>query len=115
MKQVVREGFEIFGFSFGTLAAVIVAVIVFSVLVFGLYGFFQPRYVEVQYQTFKQSQSYNEGMVQQLAAYRVQYHAAISQGEKDAIRSTVLEQFASYNESNLPTDLSKFLNQMKEL
>lgn len=96
--------------TFGWIVASIFGLVVFLSLCFGLTwlgiewrGFFGPKQAAVERKIFKETRSYNEGMVQQLARYRLQYVQAKEQVEKDAIKSTVRQMFAEYDPSKLPT------------
>lgn len=76
-------------------------------------GFFGPKRAAVEREIFRETRSYDEGMVQQLSRYRLQYVRAESQAEKDAIASTVRTMFAEYDPSKLPnSDLRNFLNEV---
>jgi hypothetical protein len=70
--------------------------------------YFTPKYAEIRNQTFKNTQAYNDGMVNDLADLRLQYLAANNKEQKDAIRSTVLQRFGSYPKDRLPAELRDF-------
>lgn len=93
------------------LISLAVALAVVTGLLFYVYGatmFFAPGYAEIRNQTFKNTQVYNDGMVDDLANLRLQYIAARDKEHKDAIRATVLQRFASYPKDRLPAELRDF-------
>jgi hypothetical protein len=98
------------------LAAVAASVLMFS-LAFGLtwvgiewQGFFGPKQAAVERKIFKETRSYNEGMIQQLSRYRLQYVRSKDEVERQAILSTVRSMFAEYDADTLPSvELRNFL------
>ena len=66
----------------------------------------------VNREIFEETKSYNEGKIQQLAKYRLEYLKADSEG-KEAIKSTIQTMFADFNKDNLPLELEGFLTQMR--
>ena len=81
---------------------------------FFLYQFFAPKYEQVRHDTFKESQAYNDGMKNDLQDLWIQYSGDITPAQKEAIASTILHRFASYDESKLPPDLKMFLVQLRQ-
>src|SRR3990167_3673962 len=95
---------------FGWIVAGILAFAVLLVLVFGLTWlgiewrvFFGPKSENVERKIFKETRAYNEGMIQQLARYRLQYVQTKDEVERTAIKSTVRQMFEEYDPSKLPT------------
>ena len=81
---------------------------------FFLYKVFAPQYEQVRYNTFKQSQSYNDGMAQQLQNFWIEYvNPNTSPEHKQALASTILHRFADYDDSRLPLDMQNFLRQLR--
>lgn len=81
---------------------------------FFLYKVFAPKYEQVRYDTFKQSQSYNDGMAQQLQSFWIEYtNPHTSPEHKQALASTILHRFADYDDSRLSPDLGNFLRQLR--
>ncbi len=105
-----------FGYGVGILAALCTIVALF----FGLTwlgiewrGFFGPKAADVERETFQKTRSYNQGMVQQLTRYRLQYIQAEAEDEKKAIASTVRIMFAEYDPASLPNqELRDFLKEV---
>lgn len=80
---------------------------------FFMFKVFAPKYEQVRYDTFKQSQAFNDGMVQQLEKERLEYLRAKATDERDAIGSVVLHQFAGYDTSRLSFDEKAFLDRVQ--
>jgi len=64
-------------------------------------------------EVFEQSQSYVEGKRQELTKYRLEYQRTKDSTEKEAIRQTILQSFANFDEKKLPYDLLQFLQDIK--
>ena len=68
---------------------------------------FSPMEQDVQRQVFQETKSYNEGKLQQLAKYRLEYLQSADQDSKDAIASTVRSMFADFDTTNMPDNALK--------
>jgi len=79
---------------------------------FFLYKTFAPKYEQVRHDTFKQSQSYNDGMVQELQSMRYDYTKANAE-QKKALASIILHRTANYPCEKMPYDLCQFVEQLK--
>jgi len=75
--------------------------------------FFAPKHEAVRREVFKETRSYNESKLQDLAKFRLQYLEADNEESKLAIASTIKHMFADYDRSKLPTELSAFLYQIR--
>ena len=75
-------------------------------------AFFSPKMEQVRYNTFKQSQAYNDSAANDLRKDQIEYQNATPEG-KASIRSVILAQYASYNENMLPPDAYAFLEQLR--
>ncbi len=65
---------------------------------------------------FKQSITYNEGVLDDLAKYRFEMIQAKDEIEKKAIAELVVQRFANYDESKIETrDLKQFLKDCRNL
>ena len=71
------------------------------------YNFFAPRYEATRFNTFKESQAYNEGMVRHLYDLQRQYAGADAEG-KTSLRALTIHEFEVYDISRLPSDLQVF-------
>ena len=65
---------------------------------------FSPMEQDVQRQVFQETKSYNEGKIQQLAKYRLEYIQSDNMESKDAIASTVRSMFADFDTTNMPNN-----------
>jgi hypothetical protein len=80
---------------------------------FFMYKMFAPKYEQVRYDTWKQSQSYNQGMAQEIQNMQLQYNQADEQ-HKEGLRSIILHRVADYDISKLPPDTQQFINNLKK-
>lgn len=62
---------------------------------------------------YEETQSYVEGKVQELTKARLEYMESKDSVEKRAIKMTVVQSFANFDDKKLPIDLRDFLDQMK--
>lgn len=76
-----------------------------------MYKFFNPRNEEVRYDTFKNSQAYNEGMTRHLYEIERQYNAG-SDEDKASLRQMIIHEFEVYDINRLPNDLQSFYNSL---
>lgn len=91
----------------------------FLVLMFGLTwmgiewrGFFGPKRADVERKIFYQTRSYNQGMIQQLARYRLQYKTAKTDEERKVVASTVRMMFSEYDHKTLNPELQNFMKEV---
>lgn len=80
---------------------------------FFLAKYFAPKHEQLRHEVFKESQSYNDGMIQELQSMWLEYQKAEPE-HKAALRSVILHRYASYDESRLPSDLQVFMRNLKE-
>jgi len=73
------------------------------------YSFYAPRMEKVRYDTFKQSQAYNDGMIRDLENLKMEYTKANDE-QKAALRAIVVHRFSVYDIDLLPNDLQVFYN-----
>lgn len=87
------------------------AIAIFGVTGYQLFlqGFFAPKFENVRRQTFENSQSYNDGMIQQLNSYYLEYQKA-DKDQKEAMRSVIAHQYAGYPQDRLPAHLRSFVS-----
>ena len=102
----------------------IASVLVVLVVLFGLawivqgndffmYKVFAPQYEKVRRETFEQTKSYNQGMVQELENMQFQYEQADDK-HKAALGSIILHRAADFDETKLSSDLRSFIHKLKE-
>lgn len=75
---------------------------------FFLYKVFAPLTEQVRYNTFKQSQAYNEGMVRDLQNLKMQYEGTADPAAKAILKDTVIHRFEVYPVDSMPPELRTF-------
>ncbi len=78
-----------------------------------LYKFFAPKYEGVRRETFEQSKSYRQGMVQELQNMMFEY-AKATPSQQDALSSVILHRAADVDEKILPSDLRLFIDKLRQ-
>ena len=78
-----------------------------------LYKFFGIRYENVRRNIFEQSQSYNQGMKQELENMQFQIEQA-DDVHKTALAQLMRHRVAYYGYDNLTPDLQRFVDKMKQ-
>ena len=79
---------------------------------FFLYKVFAPRMEAVRRQTFEQTKSYRQGMIQDLYNMEHDYTLATAE-QKKSLGYIVLHRFADFDESALPIDLKAFMAKVR--
>lgn len=79
---------------------------------FFAYKYFAPKEEQVRRETFEQSKSYNQGMVQELQNMAFEYVKA-EPAQKDALASIILHRVADYDVEKLPADLRDFISKLR--
>ena len=79
---------------------------------FFLYKVFAPKYEQVRRETFEQTKSYKQGMVQDLLRMEQEYIKA-NASHKTALASVILHVSADYPEESMPPDLRQFVRDLK--
>lgn len=80
---------------------------------FFMFKFFAPKEEAVRREVFKQSQAYNDGMMQELYQMQRDYLKAKSPEEKVALRSIILHRSDAYDVNMLPNDLRSFILRLR--
>lgn len=80
---------------------------------FFMYKVFAPGYEQVRRETFEQTKSYNQGMIQELQNMQFEYVRATPE-QKDALASVILRRAADFDPDKLPTDLRSFVAKLKQ-
>lgn len=83
-----------------------------NVMGFANFAFFAPKVEQVRFDTFKQSQAYNDGMLRDLQNLKLEYLKGDAD-QKAALRGIVLQRFSVYDATKLPPDLQAFYNSLK--
>lgn len=108
------SGASLFGFG-----AITVTIFVFLILGAGgylsylAYSFYAPRYEQVRYNTFKESQAYNDGMIRDLQNLQMEYMQANDE-QKAMMKSIIIHRFSVYDTTRLPYDLQAFYMSLKK-
>jgi len=81
---------------------------------FFLYQYFAPKYEQVRRQTFEQTKSYNQGMLQELQNMQFEYIKADPE-HKAALAHIVLRRAADFdlNQPQVSADLRQFVEQLR--
>jgi hypothetical protein len=79
---------------------------------FFLYKFFAPKEEQVRQDVFRNSQAYNDGVMQDLYNAQRDYLKGNNE-QKVAIRGLVLHRVSSYDLNKLPNDLHAFVIQLR--
>lgn len=79
---------------------------------FFLYKVFAPKYETVRRQTFEQTKSYRQGMVDELENMQLAYVKADSAGKR-AMAPIILHRAADTDPSTLTPDLNSFLTELR--
>lgn len=80
---------------------------------FLLYKFWAPKQENVRREVFENTQSYVDGKKEYLSQLRFQYQTA-DEGHKAALRTLILSEASSVDNSKLPDDLRGFIEQLKD-
>lgn len=79
---------------------------------FFLYRAFAPKYEQVRRETFEQTKSYRQGMIQELQNMQFQYEQA-DEAHKDALKSIILHRVADVPEDALTPSLNAFISELR--
>ena len=76
-------------------------------------AYFKPKQENIDREVFENTQSYVEGKRQEAIKYRLEYMKCSDEIEKEAIRMTIVQSFANFDESKLEPELQSFIKDMK--
>lgn len=79
---------------------------------FFLYKTFAPKYEQVRRETFEQTKSYNQGMVQNLQKMQFEYLQATPE-KQETLAPIILATVADYDAKKLPPDLYAFVQGLR--
>lgn len=81
---------------------------------FFMYKVFAPRYEQVRRQTFEQTKSYNQGMIQELQNMQFDYAKADAE-HRSALASIILRRAADFdlNQPQVSAELRHFVEQLR--
>lgn len=103
------------GYIFGGILAIAILIVLAFLLELGglkWQRFFAPKHEAVRREVFRETRSYNESKIQDLARFRLQYLRADGE-EREALRSTIRHMFADYDVKQLPDELALFLRDIR--
>jgi len=80
---------------------------------FFMYKLFAPKYEQVRRETFEQTKSYNQGMIQEIQNMQFDYIKA-EPSQKLALASIILHRSADFPIDNMPLDLRNFINELRQ-
>lgn len=116
-KQDVKDVAQfttIFGFGIWMFTLVILPLIGgLGYLSYWAYSFYAPKYEQVRYNTFKESQTYNDGMLRDLQNLKMEYIKANDE-QKGALKAMILHRFSVYDVDRLPYDLRSFYAELQK-
>ncbi len=75
--------------------------------------FFAPRREAVRRETFEESKSYNQGMIQELQDMQFEYVKAEPEA-KAALADVILHRVADYDVDKLPDNLREFVEELRK-
>lgn len=84
-----------------------------NMLGFWSFAYFAPKIEQVRYNTFKESQAYNDGMLRDLYDIQRDYLKADANG-KASLRAIAIHRFSTFPVEKMPADLKVFYVQLKE-
>ena len=109
-----QDAGEVSKFSILTLIVCFILAVGFSVGGFTIYKIFNPLNEQVRYDTFKQSQAYNDKSAQDLSEMMERFSDPdTSIAQKQAMQALIKQRFASYDASKLPPALENFLTSQR--
>ena len=100
---------------FGLVSSIFLGALVLFGISYGgfkMYEFFNPKYEQVRYDTFKNSQTYNDGMLRDLENLHMEYIKG-SDEQKAGLKALVLHRFSVYPEDRLTPELRSFYFNLK--
>jgi len=103
--------------TFWSVVGIIVAILVLMWIIQGndffLYKTFAPKYEQVRRQTFEQTKSYKQGMIQDLQSMQFEIAKTADSAGKNAMAAIMLHRVADFPLDSLPADLHLFIDSLK--
>ena len=107
MKDVLK----LVGVLFGVILVVFILTFFANSLGLVSLSFFAPKVEQVRYNTFKESQAFNEGTIRELYNYQRDYNKGNDE-QKAALKGMILHEFSTFPKEKLPADLQLFYSQV---
>ena len=79
---------------------------------YAIYRFWAPKQANAERVVFENTQSYVQGKTEYISRLRYEYQAA-DEGHKNALRTLILSEASTVDNSKLPPDLQGFIAQLK--
>ena len=110
MKEIIKEIIQ--KISITACIAILIFISITGLSFYGLWHYktFAPKKEAIRRDVFKQTRSYNEAKIQELAKYRLEYIREKDPVSKEAIKSTIILMFSDYNVDLLPAELKSFIH-----
>ena len=102
-----KEYFKLMGVYVAFLFIVLVILCILNLAGFLGTSWLSPALEKVRYTTFKESQSYNDGMIRDLENLKISYLQSNPE-QQVALKSIIVHRFSVYDISKLPPDLQNF-------
>lgn len=99
--------FTAIGFAVLALASFIATAFILNFAGLASFSFFAPKVEQVRFDTFKQSQAYNDGMLRDLQNLKLEYLRSNPE-QQAALKAIVIQRFSVYPIDRLPPDLQAF-------
>jgi hypothetical protein len=97
----------------------LIGIVVLAAAIFGLsfgsyqlYKYFAPKYAAVDREVFKESPSYNDGMIRDLENLMMEYRKADA-SHKEALKAVILHRFSIFPEEKMPPHIYAFYQLLK--
>ena len=78
-----------------------------------IYRFWAPKYENAKREVFENTQSYVQGKSEYIGKLRYQYQSAEPGAQKDALKTLILSEASTVDNSKLPADEQAFINSLK--
>jgi len=78
-----------------------------------IYRFWAPKQENAKREVFENTQSYVQGKTEYLSRLRYEYQSLPAGPQKDAMRTMILSEASTVDNSKLPADLQGFIQQLK--
>lgn len=108
---------KVVGAFLGTLVLILVVVFILSFGGNGIglanYKFWAPKQANAERQVFENTQGYVQGKAEYINKLRREYIEATDPGQKAALKTLILDEALTVDDSKLPVDEQLFISQLK--
>jgi hypothetical protein len=95
------------------LVGIFVLGFIFTGYDYNSFKFWAPKYANAQRNVFEHTQSYVEGKVEYLCHLRFQYQESSDTNQRAALRTLILSEASTIDNSLLPIDLQVFIRSLQ--